>query len=78
LQASARLLSTKLRWTLLLRGVLLLIGGIAFPLSSFYGAPFVAFPIALGGEIFSRYLFYVSVVPKNMAARYLAVEERAA
>jgi DMSO reductase anchor subunit len=78
LQASARLLSTKLKWTLLVRGVLLLIGGIALPLSGFHEARFVAFPIALGGEIIGRYLFYVSVVPKNIAAPYLAVQERAA
>ena len=78
LQASARLLSTELRSCLLLRVVLSLIGGVAFPLSGFYGARFVAFLIALAGEILGRYLFFVSVVPKNMAAPYLAVEERAA
>ena len=77
LHASARLLSTKLKWILLLRGVLLLIGGIAIPLSGFHEVRFVAFPIALGGEVLSRYLFYVSVVPKNMASPYLAVEEQA-
>ena len=37
-----------------------------------------AFALALAGEILSRYLFFVSVVPKNMAAPYLAAEQNAA
>jgi DMSO reductase anchor subunit len=78
LQASARLLSTTLARPLLLRGALLLAGGIAVPLSGSHLARFAALPIALAGEVVGRYLFYVSVVPKNMAAPYLAARERAA
>jgi len=78
LQASARLLSTTLARQLLLRGALLLAGGIAFPLAGSQVARFLALPVALAGEMLGRYLFYVSVVPKNMAAPYLAAQERAA
>jgi formate dehydrogenase iron-sulfur subunit len=78
LQASARLLSTKLARHLLLRSALLLVGGIALPLSGSYLTRFAALPLALAGEILGRYLFYVSVVPKNMAAPYLAAREHAA
>jgi formate dehydrogenase iron-sulfur subunit len=69
LQASARLLSTVLASRYLMRGVLLVIGGIAIPLIS--NKPswlVVSFLLALAGEILGRYLFFVSVVPKNMAA----------
>jgi len=78
LQASARLLSTTLARPLLLRSALLVAGGIAFPLSGSYLARFAALPVALAGEILGRYLFYVSAVPKNMAAPYLSAQERAA
>jgi len=33
---------------------------------------------ALAGEILGRYLFYVGVVPKNMAASYVASGKEAA
>jgi DMSO reductase anchor subunit len=78
LHASARLLSTNLARVLLLRGALLLAGGIALPLSGSNIARFSALPLALAGEIVGRYLFYVSVVPKNVAAPYIAAQERAA
>ena len=78
LQASARLLSTTLARPLLLRSALLLAGGIALPVSGSYLTRFAALPIAIAGEILGRYLFFVSVVPKNMAAPYLAAQERAA
>jgi formate dehydrogenase iron-sulfur subunit len=78
LQASARLLSTTLARLLLLRGALLLAGGIALPVSGSGYAHFAALPIALAGEILGRYLFYVSVVPKNIAAPYLLAQEHAA
>ena len=57
---------------------LLLAGGIAMPLSGSGLARFAALPIALAGEILGRYLFYASVVPKNIAAPYLADQESAA
>ena len=53
----------------MLRGVLLAIGAIALPL--FTGHPaalWVAFALALAGEMLGRYLFFVSAVPKHMAA----------
>ena len=78
LQVSARLLSTTLARTLLLRGALLLAGGIALPLSGFSFSSIAALALAFVGEIVGRYLFYVSVVPKNIAAPYLAPQERAA
>lgn len=78
LHASARLLSTVLAKTFLLRGALLLVGGIALPLAGAGLARFAALPVALAGEIAGRYLFYVSVVPKNIASSYLAAQERAA
>jgi formate dehydrogenase iron-sulfur subunit len=78
LQASARLLSTTLARPLLVRVALLVLGGIALPLSGSVYARFAAFPLALAAELVGRYLFYVSVVPKNIAAPYLAVQEQAA
>ena len=78
LQASARLLCTTLTWPLLMRVVLLLIGGIALPLSGLAYARLAAFPLVLAAEILGRYLFYVSVVPKNIAAPYLSSQERVA
>ena len=78
LQASARLLSTTLAKTFLLRGALLIAGGIVLPLSAPGLARFAAFGMAFAGEILGRYLFYVSVVPKNFAAPYLAMQESAA
>jgi DMSO reductase anchor subunit len=64
LQASARLLSNDFRKLFMLRLSLLLLGGVAAPLA---GYPLVAFPVAAVGELIGRYLFFVSVVPKNMA-----------
>jgi len=78
LHASARLLSTTLAKTFLLRGALLLAGGILLPMSALGVARFAALVLALAGDIVGRYLFYVSVVPKNMAAPYLAAQECAA
>ena len=78
-QASARLLSTVLASRLLLRGALLIAGGIALPLLSSSPTGLAATLItALAGEITGRYLFYVSVVPKNMAASYVASGKEAA
>jgi len=79
LQASARLLSTTLASRFLARGALLIFGGIVLPLllpTSF--GTYASLALALGGEILGRYLFFVSVVPKNMAASYLSAGEAAA
>src|SRR5436190_9488548 len=60
LQSSARLLSTVLASRFLLRGALLIAGGIAMPLLSSGHLGFTAaFMAALAGEILGRYLFYV-------------------
>ena len=60
---------------LLARGVLLALGAIAVPLFTVNPlALWVAFLLALGGEILGRYLFFVSVVPKHMSAPYLGSE----
>lgn len=79
MQASARLLSTVLKTTFLLRGALLICGGIVLPLFS-SGRVGIVFALltALCGEVLGRYLFFVSVVPKNMAAPYVAAGRVAA
>jgi DMSO reductase anchor subunit/ferredoxin len=79
LQASARLLSTTLRSSFLGSGGLLCLGGIILPLLVPSGAGALAsLTIAFAGEILGRYVFFVSVVAKNMAASYLSAGEAAA
>jgi formate dehydrogenase iron-sulfur subunit len=83
LRGTARLLSTVLMSRLVARGVLLAIGGVVLPLIAGSRAMhpavlWLAFALALGAEIIGRYLFFVSVVPKHMAAPYLAMESEAA
>jgi DMSO reductase anchor subunit len=79
LKASARLLSIQLRSLLLLRSALLIVGGIILPLQSPSRAVLAtALALAFCGEIVGRYLFFVSVVPKNMAASYLGSHKAAA
>jgi DMSO reductase anchor subunit len=72
LRASAQLLSTVFASRFFTRGALLLFGGIVLPLSfpNAFGA-YASLALTLAGEILSRYLFFASVVPKNMAASYL-------
>jgi hypothetical protein len=71
LRASARLLVKDLSSLFLLRLGLLVIGGIVLPLAGF--EKFALLP-ALAGELTSRYLFFVSVVPRNIAASFIAKE----
>ena len=79
LRASARLLSTTLSSRFLARGALLILGGIVLPLLWPTAiATSISLALALAGEILSRYLFFVSVVPKNMAASYLSAGKVAA
>lgn len=79
LQASAKLLSTVLASRFLARAALLLAGGIALPLLASNRRGLIAALVsALAGEILGRYLFYVSVVPKNIAAPYLSGQKEAA
>jgi DMSO reductase iron-sulfur subunit len=68
LKASARLLSQDLKTVLMARLALLVVGGIVLPLAG-YAIP--ALLLALGGELTGRYLFFVSVVPRNMALPWL-------
>ena len=68
LRASARLLTNDLRGLLLLRAALLAAGGIVLPL---VGHVVIAFALALAGELLSRYLFFVSVVPKSVADTFI-------
>jgi formate dehydrogenase iron-sulfur subunit len=67
LRASARLLVRDLRGAFFARLALLIAGGVALPLLH---QPVAAFVLALAGELLSRYLFFVSVVPKNMASGF--------
>jgi Fe-S-cluster-containing dehydrogenase component/DMSO reductase anchor subunit len=83
LKGTARLLSTVLARRVLWRGLLLGAGGIALPLVALPLAPtglvmVAGLVLALAGEILGRYLFFVSVVPKHLAAPYLATAREAA
>jgi DMSO reductase iron-sulfur subunit len=75
LVASARLLSQDLERILITRLALLVIGGIGLTLA---GHPILAFLAALAGELAGRYLFFVAVVPRNMALPWLSQGSRAA
>ena len=79
------LLSTVLAGRLVLRGVLLALGAIALPLfatglTDVQGRLVMAAALAfaLAAEIIERYLFFVSVVPKHLAAPYIASASEAA
>jgi DMSO reductase anchor subunit len=74
LRGSGVLLLTVLSPPLLARYVLLAAGLMSLPFV--HGAPALVALTALvaAGEFLSRYLFFVSVVPTNMAAQYLAPE----
>jgi Fe-S-cluster-containing dehydrogenase component/DMSO reductase anchor subunit len=79
LQGTARLLSTTLRPQFIARGVLLAFGGVVLPLvASGAAAWWTAVAVALGAEILGRYLFFVSVVPRHLAAPYLQIGSEAA
>ncbi len=79
LRSSALLLSTTLASRLKLRAALLISGGIILPLFVHdRSGALVALAVALAGELLGRYLFFVSVVPKNMAASYLAAGKKVA
>ncbi len=79
MKASGRLLSTALGTQFLFRNALLVCGGIILPLiASARLGVCAAFVIAFCGEILGRYLFFVSVVPKNIAAPYLSASREAA
>ena len=85
LKGTARLLSTVLAGRLVLRGILLAVGAIALPLLA-TGLPdgpgrllmLGALLVTLAAELIERYLFFVSVVPKHLAAPYIASASEAA
>lgn len=78
-QASARLLSTTLAPLVLWRGAFLVGGGMLLPLYTTGATGAVAaLLLSLAGEILGRYLFFVSVVPKNIALSYLQLGGKAA
>jgi len=71
LRASALLLSGRLQTAFLIRLGLLLVAGIVLPLTAHSVWPAAAsFSLALGGEWLGRWVFFVSVVPKNIAAAF--------
>ena len=82
LRGTARLLSTVLARKFVLRGVLLGAGAVVVPLAATAEAGMPVFVaalcLALVGEILGRYLFFVSVVPKHLAAPYVAAASEAA
>jgi hypothetical protein len=51
------------------------VGGIGLTLAGFAVPAFLS---VLTGELAGRYLFFVSVVPRNMALPWLSQEKRAA
>ena len=76
LRASALLLSGRLQRQFVIRLIVLLAAGIVGPLT---GAPPLALLVtSLAGEWLGRWLFFVSVVPKNMAASFASLARRAA
>ncbi|HTA46868.1 MAG TPA: DmsC/YnfH family molybdoenzyme membrane anchor subunit [Bryobacteraceae bacterium] len=75
MRASARLLSQDLERIFVARLALLVIGGIGLTLAGFSTPAFLAL---LVGELAGRYLFFVSVVPRNMALPWLTQGKQAA
>jgi len=74
-QATGRLLANELSKHLVARLALTAIGGVALNLA---GYPEIGFILAFIGEILGRYLFFVSVVPKNMAMTFFGQQQEAA
>ena len=75
---SASLLVDRLRKPFLLRLALLLIGGVILPLiSDSAGIVVLALLLAFSSELIGRWLFFVTVTPKNVASSFV-YEERAA
>jgi len=74
-QATARLLSNEFSKHLLARLALTVLGGVALNLAGF---PAIGFVLAFAGEVLGRYLFFVTVVPKNMAMTFFGYHQEAA
>lgn len=79
LRATSLLLSGPLKNLFLTRLGTLIGAGVIVPLTTSSSAWMAAaFVVALAGEWLGRYLFFVSVVPKNMAAAFTSGERAAA
>lgn len=79
LRASALLLSGRLKTAFLLRLAILVAAGIVLPLEARSAwALAAALALVLAGEWLGRWLFFVSVVPKNIAAAFTASGRAAA
>ena len=79
LRASSLLLSGRLQSLFVTRLAVLTVAGVLLPLVSTRGWIIAAaFAAVLGSEWLGRYLFFVSVVPKNIAAAFTSGERRAA
>jgi formate dehydrogenase iron-sulfur subunit len=79
LRSSSLLLSGRLRGLFATRLAILICAGIVVPMSA--ASPWLirsAFAAALAGELLGRYLFFVSVVPKNIAAAFTSGARQAA
>jgi DMSO reductase anchor subunit len=71
LRSSSILLAGKLRGLFATRLAILLLAGIVAPSASISAsAQAIAFAACLAGEFLGRWLFFVSVVPKNIAAAF--------
>ncbi|HZL56580.1 MAG TPA: DmsC/YnfH family molybdoenzyme membrane anchor subunit [Bryobacteraceae bacterium] len=76
LRSSSLMLAGRLRALFGTRLAILFIAGILIPMTGHLSA--FAFAAALAGEMLGRYLFFVSVVPKNIAAGFTSGARRAA
>jgi formate dehydrogenase iron-sulfur subunit len=79
LRASSLLLSGRLQNLFVTRLAVVAVAGVVLPLVATHEwMVVVAFGAALAGEWLGRYLFFVSVVPKNIAAAFTSGERIAA
>jgi len=79
LRASSLLLSGRLQNLFVIRLAVLAVAGVVLPLVAARASIIaIAFAAALAGEWLGRYLYFVSVVPKSIAAAFTAGERRAA
>jgi len=79
LRASALLLSGRLYRPFLIRLAILIVAGIVLPLVATGAAAHIAtLLLALAGEWLGRWLFFVSVVPKNLGAAFTGAAREAA
>jgi formate dehydrogenase iron-sulfur subunit len=79
LRSSSLMLAGRLRSLFVTRLAVLIVAGIVIPVTA--ASPWLittAFAALLAGEFLGRYLFFVSVVPKNIAAAFTSGSRRAA